>query len=193
MDSETTDEIMQATGAALCKHGYADLTMQAIAAESSLSTAAIHYHFDTKAALMAAYLDDLLDSFCERVSVDAADPRARLDAFLAAVFDPAGDDVGFAVALMELKAQAPFDDGFRDRFVEMDETIRAVIADIVADGVADGSFDDADPDRVARHVVTVLNGAHVREVALGETPAASRTLLEAYLAAELGWRPEVAA
>ncbi|WP_323676157.1 TetR/AcrR family transcriptional regulator [Halorubellus sp. PRR65] len=193
MDSDTTDEIMTATGRALYEHGYANLTIQRIAEESSLSTAAIHYHFDTKEALLNAYLDHLVGAFRARIDVDTDDPRDRLSAFLDAVFDPAGDDVGFAVALMNLKAQAPFSDAYHERFVELDDAIRTEVTEVVRDGVESGCFDDADPGRVARHVVTVLNGAHVRELALGESPAESRAPLEAYLDGELDWRPEAPA
>jgi len=50
MESETKSEIIAATNRVLCEHGYAGLTIQKIADESSMTTAAIHYHFDTKGA-----------------------------------------------------------------------------------------------------------------------------------------------
>src|SRR6056297_3150201 len=121
MDEEVSTEILEATYRALCEHGYADLTMQAIADESSLSKATLHYHFDTKEELLNAFLDDFLDRFEERLASESSDPRTRLDAFFDAVFAPAQDDTGeFPIALVELKAQAPYNDAYRERFVEMD-------------------------------------------------------------------------
>lgn len=193
MESETTEEILAATRRALCEHGYAGLTMQRIAAESSLSTAAIHYHYDTKEGVLNAFLEHVVDGFECRVRTDADDPRARLAAFLDAVFESTGDHDGFAVAFMELKAQAAFHEAYRERFVEMDQVVRTVVVDAVRDGVERGHFQDADPERVARHVVTTLNGAHVRGVALGEPAEAGRALVESYLAETLGWTPEVPA
>ncbi|MFB6160929.1 MAG: TetR/AcrR family transcriptional regulator [Haloferacaceae archaeon] len=188
MESETADEIVTAMGRALCEHGYADLTMQRIAEEASMTTAAIHYHFDTKAALLSAFLDDLVDRFETGLASDADDPRERLETFLDAVFGPSRDDE-FPVALMELKAQAPYQDAFRERFLDLDEAMRSVVAAAVGDGVEVGHFDDADPRAVARHVVTTINGAHVRTVALGEDTDATRTVVERYLELRLGWSP----
>jgi AcrR family transcriptional regulator len=196
MDSDTKREIIAATGRALCAHGYADLTMQRIAEESSLTTAAIHYHFDTKDDLLDAFLDDLLDRFEARLACDAGDPRECLATFFDAVFTPSpspaerGDGVDdFPVALMELKAQAPYHDRFRDRFRALDEAMRTVVREAVADGVEAGHFADADPDAVARLVVTAINGAHVRTVALGEAPTPTRRVVEDVLARRLDWTP----
>ncbi|MDS0282714.1 TetR/AcrR family transcriptional regulator [Haloarcula onubensis] len=196
MSSESTAEIMAATGRALCEHGYADLTMQRIADESSVTSAAIHYHFDTKEELLNAFLDDLLDRFESRLACEARDPRDRLTDFLDAVFEESSSDHDdFPVALMELKAQAPYHDLFRERFVELDEVVCDVVGTAVRDGIEDGHFDDADPDEVARLVATMINGAHVRSVALGERTDRTRETIEGTLALHLGWTPgsEVAA
>jgi len=188
METETADEIIAATSRALSEHGYADLTMQRIAEEASMTTAAIHYHFDTKAELLNAFLDDLLDRFEAGLACDADDPRERIETFLDAVFSPSKNDE-FPVALMELKAQAPYQDSFRRRFLDLDEVMRSVVATAVRDGVEMGHFEAADPDLVARHVVTTINGAHLRTVALGEDAETTRAVIEAYLDLQLGWSP----
>ena len=192
MATETTDAIIRATGRSLCEHGYADLTMQRIAEESAVTTAAIHYHFETKEELLNAFLDDLIDRFEREVVVDASDPRTQLTAVLDAVFAADPDDE-FPVALMELKAQAPYHETYRQRFVDLDERLRSVIETAVDDGVEAGHFEACDPAVVARFVTTAINGGHVRMVALGEIPADTRRVVEAYLDAELGWRPEATA
>jgi AcrR family transcriptional regulator len=193
MDSDTKRGIIEATGRALCAHGYADLTMQRIAERSSLTTAAIHYHFDTKDDLLDAFLDDLLDRFEDRLACDARDPRERLATVLDAVFAPPSDDGAGAddlpVALMELKAQAPYHERFRGRFRALDDVMRGVVRETVADGVEAGHFAEADPDAVARLVVTAINGAHVRTVALGEGSAPTRRAVESVLDGRLGWTP----
>jgi len=193
MESDTCDEILAATGRALCEHGYAELTMQAVAAESELSTAAIHYHYDTKDGLLEAFLDRLLDSFRERLATDATDPSARMRGFLDAVFEQLDLADGFAISLMELKSRAPFQATYRERFREIDAFVRDEVAAIVADGVDAGQFDAADPATVARHVAALVDAAHVRTVALDEDPAATRDLVESLLATRLDWHPEVVA
>lgn len=192
METETTDAIIQATGQSLCEHGYADLTMQRIAEASSVTTAAIHYHFETKEELLNAFLDDLIERFEQAVAVDASDPRTQLTAVLDAVFAADPDDE-FPVALMELKTQAPYHETYRQRFIALDERLRSVIETAVDNGIEAGHFERCDSAAVARFVSTAINGGHVRMVALGESPADTRCVVEAYLDAELGWRPEAPA
>jgi len=185
---ESTEDIMSATYRALCAHGYADLTMQRIADESDRSKAALHYHYDTKEELLRSFLDYLLDDFESRLACESADPRDRLDTFLEAVFGPAeADDRGdFAVALLEIKAQAPYSESYRDRLRALDERMRETVAAAVRDGVEAGDFEAVDPDDVARFTVTAINGAHVREVTFDESAAEARRLVEAYLDETLG-------
>lgn len=193
MNDETRARIMRATRQALCEHGNAGLTIQRIADESSLSTAAIHYHFDTKEELLDAFLNHLLDAFEAELASEATDPRERLRTFLETVFPDRDADDRLAVALIEIKAQAPYHEAYRERLTEMDRRMRAVVADAVRDGVTDGRFDDVDPEAVARFVVTAINGAHVRDVALDEDPRRTQELIEQYLERQLGWSLEVSA
>ncbi|UPV74485.1 TetR/AcrR family transcriptional regulator [Halorussus limi] len=193
MDAETSEQMMDATYRALCEHGYADLTMQRIADESSVSKATFHYHFDTKEELLNAFLDHLIEEFERRLACEASDPRERLDAFLDAIFTPAEDTDVSPIPLMELKSQAPYHDAYRERFVEMDDRLREVVATAVRDGIESGQFDDADPEEVAQFIVTAINGAHIREVALGEDPNETRRLVEEYLERRLGYTSEVVA
>jgi len=170
--STPTDDIMCATYRALCRHGYADLTMQDIADEWSKSKAALHYHYDTKRGLLLAFLDHLFDAYTERV----ADPGEgssceRLHALVDAALDPprAGSIHELRTALFEVKAQAPHDDAFRERLERFDRHLRTEIRDVVADGVAAGGFAaDVDPEEAATLLVTLVSGAHSRRVALGD-------------------------
>jgi AcrR family transcriptional regulator len=190
MESETKSEIIDATNRVLCEHGYAGLTIKKIADESSMTTAAIHYHFDTKAELLNAYLDDLVEQFKSNITSEATDPRDRLTALLDTVFTSSNPDAdGFPVAIMELKSQAPFQEVFRERFLDLDNMMRGVITDIVADGIDEGHFNEIDPNEVARLVTTMINGAHARKVALGESLDETRRVVEHTLALQLGWHP----
>ncbi|MFC7127971.1 TetR/AcrR family transcriptional regulator [Haloferax chudinovii] len=190
MDAETRDEILEATNRALCEHGYAGLTVQRIADESSVTSAAIHYHFDTKEELLNAFLDDLIERFESNLSCEESDPRKRLDAVLDAVFSPKEPESdGFPVAIMELKAQAPYHELFRERFLDFDGLMREVVADIVRDGVEAGHFDETDPGEIARLITTMSNGAHARAVALDEHPAETRRVVEDALELHLDWTP----
>jgi len=181
---------MCATYRALCRHGYADLTMQDIADEWSKSKAALHYHYDTKRGLLLAFLDHLFESYTDRVAdADEGTPRERLHALVGDALDPprAGAARELRTALFEVKAQAPHDDAFRERLERFDRYLHDEIRGIVGDGVDDGTFVDVDPSEVATLLVTFVNGAHSRRVTLGEdggAPDAIRSYIDAHLVAE---------
>jgi len=165
---ELDDEFMGATYRALCRHGFAALTMQDIADESEKSKAALHYHYDTKHDLLVAFLEYLSEQFAARVNaIDHEDPAERLLALRDAVLDPPEprDDREFRTAMLELRAQAPYDDDYRERLVEFDRHLRERVRETVAEGVERGVFRaDADPEATAAFVVTVVSGAHTRRV-----------------------------
>ncbi|WP_435193815.1 TetR/AcrR family transcriptional regulator [Natronomonas sp. EA1] len=189
--SDATDDIMRATFCALCKHGYADLTMQRIADESSVSKAALHYHYDTKDELLEAFLSQLLDRFRNRLeTADAEGPTERLDAFLDEVFTPTVEaEEEFATAILELKAGAPYQSAFRERLLDHDAFMREWVGAIVADGLDSGAFDtDRPPKELARSVVTMINGAHARRVALDESRASLHAQVRCDALAILGAR-----
>jgi AcrR family transcriptional regulator len=172
--AQQTDDLMCATYRALCRHGYADLTTRHIAAEWSKSKAALHYHHDTKRDLLLAFLDHLFETYTDRV-VDpgetAGTPADRLLALLDTALSPPRDDdhQEFTTAIFEIKAQAPYDEAFRDRLAEFDRHLHGEIERIVREGVETGAFRaDADPERVATLLVTVVDGAYARRVALGD-------------------------
>jgi AcrR family transcriptional regulator len=182
---ETLRHLMDATHSALCEHGYAELTMQDIADESDLSKSSLHYHFDCKHDLLVAFLDYLFDGFVDRISEPAGDdPAARLRSLVDTVVLPPeeGDDDTFQTALLEIKAQAPYDDAFRARLERFEDVFVEQVRAIVAEGVDDGTFRaDADPDEVASFVVTYVVGAQTRHVSVGEPYEQSAAALRRYV------------
>lgn len=176
---------MRATYRALCKHGYADLTMQTIADESDRSKSALHYHYDSKRDLLLAFLDHLFGRFTDRVAVDAdADPVERLDEFIDGLFGASddGDDAGgLGTAMMEIKAQAPYDEEFRRKLADHDRRIVEMVREIIADGVEAGLFREVDADETAAFFVTTVNGVRTRRVALGEPTESIERLLRRYV------------
>ena len=182
---ETTDRIVRATYCALCRHGYADLTMQDIADESDLSKAALHYHYESKAALLEAFLEFLLDSFRERVdAVDADGPRERVLAVVELLFSPPGGDrdAEFRTAMLELKAQAPYAPALRERLAEFDRYLRTELTEALVAAADAGSLRaDVDPETAAEFVVTAASGAHTRRVALDRETEAAEEALRTYV------------
>ncbi|MFD1635022.1 TetR/AcrR family transcriptional regulator [Haloplanus ruber] len=189
--SRPTDDIMCATYRALCRHGYADLTMQDIADEWEKSKPALHYHYDTKRGLLLAFLDHLFTNYTDRVAAPEDGPaRERLDALIDAALDPPRADTHreLRTALFEVKAQAPHDEAFRERLSRFDDYLTDEVRSVVGDGVESGAFRaDTDIETTATLLVTLLNGAHSRRVALGADDGV-REAIRAFVDDHLGRR-----
>jgi len=180
-----TEDIMSATYRALCKHGYASVTMQDIAAESEKSKSALHYHYERKHDLLCAFLDDLLASYTDRLDgVEGETAHDRLLGTIETVFEPTEDSPTreFKTAILEMKAQGPYDEAFRERLTKFDQVLRDHVEEILAAGVEGGEFRaDLDVEATADFFATVFNGAQTRSVAIGRPVDRSRKHLEQYV------------
>ncbi|WP_256290076.1 TetR/AcrR family transcriptional regulator [Halobellus inordinatus] len=183
MTTETATQILHATHSALCKHGYAELTMQDIADETDLCKASIHYHYDGKHDLLVAYLDHLYEQFEDRIAEPAGEtPAERLRGLVVALVTDRSDAPAFQTALLEIKAQSPYDDAFRSRLQRFDHAFTAAVREVVAEGVADGTFhEEVDPDAVASFLTTYVNGAQTRHAAVGHPLDDSAAAVDAYI------------
>jgi len=173
---------------ALCSNGYADLTMQDIADECGKSTSLLHYHYDTKGDLLAAFLDHILTDYEERVeNRPDRSPVQQLCAFVAwFVFGPEDEQrESFHLALLEMRSRGPFDEPIREQLDRSDRLLRTTVAEILEAGIAAGVFESVDVDRTAAMVVATLDGARTRQITLGEDPPGrdtyTRTVAEAAL------------
>ena len=168
-DTETA--FMEATYRALCEHGYADLTVQDIADETDRSKAALHYHFDGKDDLFREFLAYLHEGFLDTIADHPeGTPVERLVALVRRVLDPVDDEADrqFNTAFMEIKAQAPYRDGYREVLRRFDADLRGEVASLVAEAVeADQYDDDVDPEDIAEHVLTFVHGTWTRAAAIG--------------------------
>lgn len=171
--SDTDEEIMQATYRALSDHGYADLTVKRIAEEYGKSTAAIHYHYDTKDDLLAAFLDFLLDQFTDAVhQVETTDPGRRLELLLDKLLVDPADHLNLLVAMLEMRSQAPYKEAFAERFQQNDEYVRYLLRTVIDHGSGEGVFRaDTDAEHAARALMTVVDGGRTRAVVLDDTDA----------------------
>lgn len=190
MSDDAAAEIMKATYRALCDHGYAELTMQDIADETDKSKAALHYHYDSKHDLLVAFLEYLYEEFTDRVADPAGETASeRLEAFIHDVLSPstanADERVAFRTALLELKAQAPYNDDIRERLEAVDQFLFERVRGYVVDGIDTGEFRDVDPDDTARFIVTALDGAQTKQVAVGQDIDCTQRMLDSYVETHL--------
>lgn len=180
--SETDEAIMEATYRALREHGYADLTIKRIADEYGKSTAAVHYYYDTKDELLAAFLDYLLEQFVDSIhGVETTDPEERLELLLDELLVKPQENPDLSIALLEMRSQAPYKEAFSERFQQNDEYIRYMLKAVVNHGIDEGVFDDVDADHITRSLMTIVDGGRTRAVVLDnleELETARRTASE---------------
>ena len=184
MSEDTVDDLMEATYRALCKHGYAELTMQDIAAESDKSKGTLHYHFDGKGDLLESFLEFLLDRFEERLeTIPGETPAERLHALFDELLTPADDDAEeFRTAILEIKSQSPYNDAYREQLTEFDRAMHDRIADFVEAGIESGQFRaDVDPGETAEFLVTVFHGAQTRAAAVDQSLEQTKRYVHEYI------------
>ncbi|MCG1003331.1 MULTISPECIES: TetR/AcrR family transcriptional regulator [Halobacterium] len=188
MAAQPTDEILDATYRALCEHGFANLTVQDIADHSEKSKATIHYHYDSKHDLFTAFLDDLYGDYVDHLdSVEGETHREHLLALVEFSLAEGGDVPGidFRTAMLEIKAQAPYEEDFRERLTKFDRYLADRIRDVVEAGVEAGEFRDVDPETTAEFLVTTIKGAHTRRVSVDHPLDRIRETLVEYVETRL--------
>ena len=174
MTDDARDAIMLATYEALCAEGYSDLTAQAIADRTERSKASLFYHFESLDELLAAFMDYLLSGYERRVEKLASyPPEERLAAVVEWWFDVApAEQTGYHTAMLELRAQAPYNEAFREQLRAIDAALRTTLTDILGDGIETGAFRAHDPEAVADFLLAAFDGARIRRLTLGlESPS----------------------
>lgn len=168
MTDDTSETIMRATYETLCAEGYTDLTVQSIADRTDLSKSALFYHYDSKEGLLAAFIDYLLEGFRGRVAATREyPPLDRLAAFLDwYLYGPSDGGVGFHAAMLELRAEAPYNETYRRKLRASDDLLRETLVEILSDGIESGAFRDHEPDAIAAFVLATADGARIRQLSL---------------------------
>lgn len=185
---------MEATHRALCKHGYANLSIQKIADEFDMTSAVLHYHYDTKENLLAAFLEHLHEEYAAQFDVEEIeDPRDRLLALVDALLvvlvgvDDANRPIErdgdrarlgreeLSMALLELRAQAGRDEAFRERFTRNYEYARDLMVATIEEGIQDGVFREVDPEQVSSLLLAAMLGGRAYHVSLTHDDVAPAT------------------
>jgi len=171
-EPSTADEIRWAAFDVLVDDGFDAFTTQAVADEAGVSQSLVHYHYDTKEDLVFSMftngLDHLTDEVRERA--DSDDPRERLLELARYMLRaPEGEafqeSVEFSRMLLEIEAQAPYDDRLREAVEYDSEFLEGFVADAVEAGIESGQFRDVDPEAFAvTFVAAVRSGQNRRAI-----------------------------
>lgn len=181
---------MAAVRDALREHGAVDVTMADIAAEADRSTAALHYHYDTKRELLATFLEHLRGRIGDRLEeLATAPPPERLHTLVERLLDaPDPEEERLFAALAALRAEAAHVEAYRTELRATERRLREFVVAALEAGVAEGSLTCEDPEATARLLLAATRGARECRVLLDDPAetAAVRAGLETHLLAEVG-------
>ncbi|RQG92753.1 TetR/AcrR family transcriptional regulator [Natrarchaeobius halalkaliphilus] len=169
-DPNVRDAIMTATYEALCDLGYTELTAQDIADRTDKSKSLLFYHYDAKEDLIADFLEYLLELFDERIAAtEVLSPVERLAAFVDWYLYGSNESEhqSFHTAMLELRAQAPYNDRYRRQLRKSDDRLRATLEEILEDGIDAGQFVEHDREGTAALVIAAIDGSRIRQLTLG--------------------------
>lgn len=158
----TQAELLAATYRALCRHGYAGLSLQTIGEEFEKSPSLIYYHYENKDELILETLDAMLDQLEEDLSQHPDDPIASMKTIIG-VFDPSeSEGLSLERAVVELRGHAPNDEEYRQRFKRADQVLDQRFEQVIRAGIDIGKFSHPEPEAAAKSINTLLIGTMVR-------------------------------
>ncbi len=144
--------------------GYEQLSVQAVIDEAGASKGAFFHYFDSKAALLAAVVDRLVETAVGQVAPVAADPGLtalqKLQGLFAGIYRWKTQQPEFQPALVEEFART----WFSDENAMVIERMRAAVArrltpmlvDILCQGASDGSFAITSPEGTASVLTSLI-------------------------------------
>jgi len=185
-ETDTKAAMMEATYRALCQHGYSNTSISKIASEFDKSKSLLYYHYEDKEELLEDFLHYLLDQLeADLQSIEAETAHEELLSIVDRLLpeDVDEDQMRFRRAMLELRAQAPYHDAYRDQFVRSDELILSTLVEVIERGIDDGEFRPVNSREVADFVYSLTYGAMGRGVPL-ENPDvidSTREAVESYL------------
>jgi TetR/AcrR family transcriptional repressor of bet genes len=181
--AERRRDIVRGLRLVLAENGYAGATVPDIARAARLSPGLVHYHFDSKRAVLLALVDDLTDGLRARFADRAAaakTARDRLRAFVDAATALGADADEDAVACwIGIVAEAVRDADVRDVVERTSATLRADLAQLTSDALAEAGRDRRDAPRIALLLWTTIQGSYL--VAKTSPSAIPRGAMAAFL------------
>jgi AcrR family transcriptional regulator len=186
------ERILDAAVKLIAREGIDDVRIARIAMAAGVSASLLHYHFDSRDALLAEALEHSYEiAGNARLSVPEDEP-APATRRLAAMIDqclPLDEELRDDWVLwVELWLRAVRHPEMRPTAARLYARMHTWFADAIAEGVAAGEFTAADPERTADRLLALIDGYGVR--ALNEDPTMpvqrAREEIWAAIAADLG-------
>jgi AcrR family transcriptional regulator len=186
------ERILDAAVKLIAREGIDDVRIARIAMAAGVSASLLHYHFESREALLAEALEHSYEiAGNARLSVPEDEP-APATRRLAAMIDqclPLDEELRDDWVLwVELWLRAVRHPELRPTAAHLYARMHTWFADAIAEGVTAGEFTAADPERTADRLLALIDGYGIR--ALNEDPTMpvqrAREEIWAAIAGELG-------
>jgi AcrR family transcriptional regulator len=188
------ERILAAAVERIASDGIDDVRIARIAMDAGVSTSLVHYHFETREALLEQALEYSFelagDVRIGEEEGDAPDHTHRLAAMVDQCLPYAGQLERDWILWVELWLRATRHPELRPTATRLYRRMRTWFSQAIAAGAEAGEFDrGADPERVADRVLALCDGYGVRAL-LGDIPVEqARAEIWAVCAEELGLDP----
>jgi AcrR family transcriptional regulator len=185
------ERILAAAVERIAGDGIDDVRIARIAMDAGVSSSLVHYHFETREALLEQALDYSFELAGDvRIGEDEGDVpdhTSRLAAMIDQCLPYPGELERDWILWVELWLRAVRHPELRPTAARLYARMRAWFAQAIAAGIEAGEFDaEADPGRTADLVMAVCDGFGVRAL-LGDIPIEqARAAVWAAVAGELG-------
>jgi AcrR family transcriptional regulator len=184
------ERILAAAVDRIASDGIDDLRIARVATDAGVSTSLVHYHFETREALLAEALEYSYELAGDVRIEDGADALGHVER-LSLMADQFLPHTGVLerdwILWVELWLRAVRHPELRPTAVRLYARMREWLANAIREGQAAGAFrPEADPERIADRLMALGDGYGIR-VLIGELDVEhARRELWAGLAAELG-------
>jgi AcrR family transcriptional regulator len=186
------ERILAAAVRLIASEGIDDVRIARIAMDAGVSTSLVHYHFETREALLAEALDYSYtragDARITSGELPVASHAERLQSMIDQCLPTSPSLREDWVLWVELWLRAVRHPQLRPVAEELYARLRTWFADEIAAGIRDGEFERCDPEDVADQTVALLDGYGVRTL-IGDSQMPlerARRAVGSQLARELG-------
>ena len=176
---ETRDLILEAARTCLVRDGYENITTRRIADEAGVNSAALHYHFGTKEALLAEAIRDATTQAEQvlRQAVEASpDAKEAMRAALSRTWEMVRERPG--ILRYEIVVRGFHDETARQNAIALYDVFRNLVQEILerhlaSGGTLAGGWTTAD---LAGYIVAVCDGVVLQHSLTKDGSAARRGL-----------------
>jgi AcrR family transcriptional regulator len=155
--------------------GFTQMTVADVARRAGVSTALVHYHFASKAALITAALKVASDEdkqLRDSVANGPGSALARLDEVVCGTLPASKDDASWLLWI-ETWGETRRIASIRDVMEELNDHELAVFVRLIGEGVAAGEFLCSDPERVASRLSATRDGLAIQKTLFNTSNPAS--------------------